>query len=133
MSSRDYRRRKGVMKALISVGDTVLRLNMLNRTEKGHKMEDKWLGPYKVIDMTRYGNCVLHCIRTNTTMKRKVNVRRLKLYHGKQKLEPVKVEELNTAEQSTVHCIAQEAQNVCELESQLLVHSLFHLWRNGTQ
>jgi hypothetical protein len=124
-----YRRRKGVLKTPIHVGDTVLRLNMLKRTKKGHKMEDTWRGPYKVTDMTKCGSCVLHCIKTNTTMKRKVNVRQLKLYREQQKIEPVEVEELDT---STVQCIEQEGQNVCELESQLFDHSLFRLWRTGS-
>lgn len=123
-----YRRRKGLLKTPIRVGETVLRLNMLKRTKKGHKMEDTWLGPYKVTEMTRYGTCGLHCIKTNKTIKRKVNVRQLKLYHEQQKIEPVKVEELEAAEQS----IEQEAQNVDELERQLFDHSLFRLLRTGS-
>lgn len=76
-----YRRRKGLVMANISVGDTVLRLNMLKRTKKGHKMEDSWLGPYKVLHITARGCCLIQCVKTGTQLKRKVNISQLKLYH----------------------------------------------------
>ena len=40
---QQYRKRKGAVANSIQVGKTVLRLNMLKRTTKCHKMEDTWL------------------------------------------------------------------------------------------
>ena len=38
----------------------MLRLNMKKRTKKGHKMEDTWFGPYKVLRMSDTGSCSLY-------------------------------------------------------------------------
>ena len=75
-----YRQQKGLGKQEIKVGDTVMRLNMLKRTKKGHKTEDTWIGTYKVLEITKYGSCRLQCVKTNTTLKRKINLAQLKLY-----------------------------------------------------
>ena len=75
-----YRKRRGLVKQHIEVGDTVMRLNMLKRTKKGHKAEDTWVGTYKVLEVTEHGCCRLHCLTTNTTLTRKVNLAQLKLY-----------------------------------------------------
>ena len=56
-----YSKRKGLGQQEIKVGDTVMRLNMLKRTKKGHKTEDTWMGTYKVLEITKYGSCRLHC------------------------------------------------------------------------
>ena len=53
---------------------------MLKRTKKGHKREDTWMGTYKVLEITKYGSCRLHCEATNTTLKRKINLAQLKLF-----------------------------------------------------
>ena len=42
-----YKKEKGIWRINFQVGDVVLRMNMLQRSKKGHKMEDSWLGPYK--------------------------------------------------------------------------------------
>ena len=75
-----YLKRKGLYKPSFKAGDMVLRLNMVKRTTKGHKMEDTWLGPYKVLEITKYGCCLLKCLKTSTVMKRKINTSQLKLY-----------------------------------------------------
>lgn len=77
-----YRRRKGITKPGFKVGDVVLRMNMLKRTKKGHKMEDTWLGPYKVIEVTDYGCCQLQCLISHSILKHKVNCCQLKHYEG---------------------------------------------------
>ena len=82
---QQYRKRKEAVSNSIQVGQTVLRLNILKRTTKGHKMEDTWLGPYRVIEMFASGGCVLRCIKTNSTIKRKVNISQLKIYNTPQK------------------------------------------------
>ena len=75
-----YSKRKGLGKQEIKVGDTVMRLNMLQRTKKGHKTEDTWMGTYKVLEITKYGSCRLHCEATNTTLKHKINLAQSKLF-----------------------------------------------------
>ena len=77
---RQYRQRKGIRNLNLRVGDLVLRLNMLKRTKKGHKMEDTWQGPYKVLEITQYGCCKLRCVRTGCELKQKVNSCQLKIY-----------------------------------------------------
>ena len=77
---RQYRQRKGVGGFAVKVDDLVLRLNMIKRTKKGHKMEDTWLGPYKVVDISQSGCCKLQCVRTGSYLKQKVNSCQLKLY-----------------------------------------------------
>ena len=76
-----FRRRKGLDKKNVRVGDQVLRMNMLKRTKKGHKTEDTWLGPYKVLKVTDQGCCHLQCVKTGMELKRKVNISQLKLYY----------------------------------------------------
>lgn len=77
---RQYRQRKGVRNLNLKVGDLVLRLNMLKKTKMGHKMEDTWLGPYKVLEITQHGCCKLRCLRTGCDLKQKVNSCQLKIY-----------------------------------------------------
>lgn len=80
-----YRRRKGLKhKVNIKKGDVVLRLNMLKRTKKGHKHEDTWIGPYRVLNISKYGCCTLSCIQTGKEMKKKVNLKQLKVYQEPQ-------------------------------------------------
>ena len=55
---------------------------MLKRTKKGNKTQDTWLGPYKVVTISKYGSCQLRCMELETSqiLQRKVNVSQLKLY-----------------------------------------------------
>ena len=53
---------------------------MLKRTKKGHKEEDTWKGPYKVVSITKYGCCNLECPTTGRVIKQKVDIRQLKRY-----------------------------------------------------
>ena len=78
-----YKQRRGSRQEVpIKEGDLVLRLNMLKRTKKGHKGEDTWLGPYKVLEVTEHGSCCLLCTKTEKEVKQKVNVNQLKIYLG---------------------------------------------------
>ena len=47
-------------------------------------MEDTWLGPYKVHEVTNHGCCILQCIKSGVMMKRTVNGSQLKLYYKPQ-------------------------------------------------
>ena len=75
-----HKRRKNVHKASFKVGDLVLRMNMKQRTRKGCKLEDRWLGPYRVSEVTPYGCCKLVCHKTGVALKTKVNGCQLKLF-----------------------------------------------------
>ena len=75
-----YKQRKGLITSHIKEGDVVMRLNMIKRTKKGHKHEDTWLGPYKVMHISKYGCCHLHCIATGKDVKTKVKINQLKIY-----------------------------------------------------
>lgn len=75
-----YQRRKGLIKSNFKIGDLVLRMNMLKRTKMGHKMEDSWLGPYKILQVTKFGCCKLQCLKTMHALKQKINSSQLKLY-----------------------------------------------------
>ena len=79
---KQYRKRKGIAKTNVSPGDSVLRLNMIKRTKKGHKTEDTWLGPYKVLTISDSGSCLLQCIKTGKRLKQKLNISQLKLYQS---------------------------------------------------
>ncbi len=153
---QQYQKRKGVIKTNIRVGNQVLRLNMLKRTKKGHKMEDTWKGLYKVRYMSDKGSCLLHCIKTGKDIKQKVNISQLKLYN-----EPSGTNIIgHTAEvtESTNNITSQEATSTkssklilsrssspmptlssttqasikpAVLEKQLFDDSLLRFWRTG--
>ena len=77
---QQYLKRKGGLKFTFNNGDTVLRRNMLQKTSKGHKMEDQWIGPYTVegLDLVN-GTCQLRA-KDGRLLQRKINLKDLKLY-----------------------------------------------------
>ena len=77
---QQYLKRKGGLKFTFNNGDTVLRRNMLQKTSKGHKMEDQWIGPYTVegLDLVK-GTCQLRA-KDGRLLQRKINLKDLKLY-----------------------------------------------------
>ena len=78
---KQYRKRKGVRKTQLQTGDLVLRMNMRRKTRKGSKLEDTWLGPYKIVSISAYGSCKLSSQKTGVKLKAKVNVSQLKPYY----------------------------------------------------
>ena len=126
---QQYRKRKGAVANSIQVGQTVLRLNMLKRTTKCYKMEDTWLGPYRVIEMTASGGCVLRCIKTNSTMKRKVNISQLKIYNTPQKSFELANATSKDDESAATRIKGNSKPNFSDLERQLFDQSLLRLWR----
>ena len=64
------------------VGDLVLRRNMLQKTSKGHKMEDNWLGPFTIVKLTTNGTCTIKNINTGHVLKRNVPMKQLKKYQS---------------------------------------------------
>lgn len=77
-----HKRRKHFYREEFKVGSLVLRMNMKQRLRKGGKLEDKWLGPYRVLDVTQYGCCKLACVRTGVVLKAKVNQSQLKTFRN---------------------------------------------------
>ena len=77
---QQYLKRTGGLKFTFNNGDTVLRRNMLQKTSKGHKMEDQWIGPYTVegLDVVK-GTCQLRA-KDGRLIQRKINLKDLKLY-----------------------------------------------------
>ena len=53
-----YARQKGIVEYSFRIGDKVLRRNMQQKTRKGKKMEDRWLGPYVIVEISKT-SCLL--------------------------------------------------------------------------
>ena len=69
---QQYLKRTGGAKFTFKNGDTVLWRNMLQKTSKGHKMEDQWMGPYTTeeVDLEK-GTCKLRA-KSGTLLQRKL-------------------------------------------------------------
>ena len=63
------RKNKGVKSFIFSIGDIVYKRNNANLNCKGGKMDPKWHGPYKIIDINSNRRCkLLHC-ETKSVLK----------------------------------------------------------------
>lgn len=71
---QQYLKRTGGLKFTFNNGDTILQRNMLQKTSKGHKMEDQWIGSYTVegLDLVK-GTCQLHA-KDGRLLERKINL-----------------------------------------------------------
>ena len=88
-----YTRRKWIVQYNFKIGDKVLRRNMQQLTKKGRKMEDRWLGPYLIVEISKT-SCLLKN-RLRKVLKQRVNLCQLKPFNEptiKQKM-PVMSEE----------------------------------------
>ena len=73
-----YKKRKGVIDYQFKEGDKVLRRNMKQKTRKGSKHEDRWLGPYIIVELSK-----TTCRLTNALgkiLKTRINLSQLKPY-----------------------------------------------------
>lgn len=78
---KQYKKRKGVIDHKLAQGMKVLRRNMKQKTRKGSKKDDRWLGPYTIVSLgktaarlkNRHGSC----------LKSSVNVGQLRPYIDK--------------------------------------------------
>ena len=75
-----YQQHKGVINSKYEAGGLVLQMNMIKKTKKHYKMEGSWLGPYKIMEVTKFGCCKLQCLKTMHILKQKINISQLKLY-----------------------------------------------------
>ena len=139
---KQYKKRKGITMTNIQSGKLVLRLNMKKRTKKGHKMEDTWLGPYKVLKVSDTGCCSLSSVKTGKVIKQKVNVSQLKLYVDSAKMNVKEVQEANKpplssnkdedkpdeVDQTKMKQMLQILEDL-----QLFDDSILRLWRTGAE
>ncbi|XP_050709302.1 uncharacterized protein LOC126994097, partial [Eriocheir sinensis] len=67
----EYRNRKarGVKTFNFCVGMKVLKRNLRNETRKGEKMEQKWTGPYKVLDIDSSNRVALEAVSNGKKLK----------------------------------------------------------------
>ncbi|XP_050709511.1 uncharacterized protein LOC126994271 [Eriocheir sinensis] len=67
----EYRNRKarGVKTFSFSVGMKVLKRNLRNETRKGGIMEQKWTGPYKVLDIDSSNRVALEAVSNGKKLK----------------------------------------------------------------
>ncbi|XP_046841850.1 uncharacterized protein LOC124435962, partial [Xenia sp. Carnegie-2017] len=80
-----YQKKRGKHVCQFKDGDTVLLHNMRQKTKKGHKLEDQWNGPYKVMEADVYrGVCTLLNPLTNKA-GRQQSIKNLKLYKQENK------------------------------------------------
>ena len=61
-------------------GDLVLRKNMVNTHRMGGKLDPKWIGPYKVEEVTDKGLYRLQCQRNKKILKQAISSLQLKPY-----------------------------------------------------
>ena len=77
---KQFLKRKGGFHCTFQNGDAVLRHNMLQKTKKGHKMEDQWTDPYTIEENDlQKGTCRLRG-KSGEKLRRIVNMKDLKAY-----------------------------------------------------
>ena len=107
---QQYKKRKGIVEYNYMIGDKVLRRNMLQKTRKGNKGEDRWLGPYMIVELSTTSAILQN--EHGKTLKTRISLNQLKPYI---QLTDLEVGEDNKAEDS-------EAENVIEAKASP------HLW-----
>ena len=79
-SKEQYKKRKGVIDYQFKEGDKDLRSNMKQKTRKGSKHEDRWLGPYTIVEISTTTCCLANVLGKN--LKTRINHSQLKPYLG---------------------------------------------------
>ena len=74
-----YARRKGIVEYSFNIGDKILRHNMQQKTRKGKKMEDRWLGPYVNVELSK--TSCLFKNQSGKILKQRVNLCQLKPFN----------------------------------------------------
>ncbi|KAK4308815.1 hypothetical protein Pmani_019492 [Petrolisthes manimaculis] len=78
----DYNRRKKKGSKIydLSVGMHVLQSNLRNESRKGGKMEPKWTGPYKILDIDCNQRVALETVKNGKKLNRHVSYNQLRPY-----------------------------------------------------
>jgi hypothetical protein len=94
-----YQNKKGQPVCQFKAGDAVLLRNMLQKTKKGHKLEDQWLGPYEVTEVIAdRGVCKLLNPSTKKQVKQQ-SIKNLRPYKRENTTD--KHQQLNSATQQS--------------------------------
>ena len=84
---KQYAQRKGITEYSFKIRDKVLRRNMQQKTRKGKKLEDRWLGPYTIVEVTKT-SCLLKNA-SGKVLKQRINLSQLKPYSESNHSDPV--------------------------------------------
>ncbi|KAK3881443.1 hypothetical protein Pcinc_014099 [Petrolisthes cinctipes] len=104
----DYNRRKKGSKIYdLSVGMHVLQSNLRNESRKGGKMEPKWTGPYKILDIDCNQRVALETVKNGKKLNRRVSYNQLRPY---------------------LHSQLHDARSAAGLEHQVNAVSLWFPW-----
>ncbi|KAK3884743.1 hypothetical protein Pcinc_011005 [Petrolisthes cinctipes] len=78
----DYNRRKKKGSKIydLSVGMHVLQSNLRNESRKGGKMEPKWTGPHKILDIDCNQRVALETVKNGKKLNRRVSYNQLRPY-----------------------------------------------------
>ena len=104
---KQYAERKGITEYGFKIGDKVLRRNMQQKTRKGKKMEDRWLGPYIIVEVTKTSGILKNS--SGKILKQRINLSQLKPYHESKDLDPV----ANKSKENSYTGIAKKFACVC--------------------
>ena len=77
---RQYQQKRGNPPCPFKDDDLVLQRNMLQKTKKGCKMQDEWIGPYKIVDLNREKGVCRLVNSAGKRLARLVSMKNLKLY-----------------------------------------------------
>ena len=83
---KQYAKRKGITEYKFKIGDKVLRRNMQQKTRKGKKMEDRWLGPYTIVEVTKTSRLLKNT--SGKVLKQRINLNQLKPYNESNQPDP---------------------------------------------
>ena len=105
-----YQKKKGQPVCQFKAGDAVLLRNMLQKTKKGHKLEDLWLGPYEISEIKAdKGVCKLLNPSTKKEMKQQ-SIKNLRLYKQENTAEEHQEPTLSAEEPQEPTMSAEEPQ-----------------------
>ena len=74
---------------ILQPGTMVLLRNSAQDGRKGGKLQQRWLGPYKISEFVGKGVYKLISLKTGRILKKGVNICRLKIYHESQSTKPI--------------------------------------------
>ena len=75
-----YKKQKGIIDYHFKEGDKVLWRNMKQKTRKGSKHEDQWLGPYTIVELSTTTCRLANALGKN--LKTRINLSQMKSYLG---------------------------------------------------
>ena len=83
-----YKVKRGCSICPFKVNDLVLQRNMLLKTKAGYKMQDKWLGPYTIVEVDEKKSVCRLVNSAGKMIARQVSLKNLKLYQQPDAIQP---------------------------------------------